>query len=109
METFLILTIASIIGYALCVWYLILLSTESHISKATIHTRIFAQYAYSTLFILAIASALLHFQAAGAHLMSTWNDSSFTTDLMVLVFLACILIAYNTNESSTKLNQKIVS
>lgn len=27
--------------------------------------------------------------------MSTWNDSSFTTDLMVLVFLASILIAYN--------------
>lgn len=95
METFLIFTIASIIGYALCVWYLISLSTESHISKATIHTRIFAQYACSTLLIFAIASALLHFQAAGAHLMSTWNDSSFTTDLMVLVFLASILIAYN--------------
>ena len=27
--------------------------------------------------------------------MSTWNDSSFTTDLMILVFLASILIAYN--------------
>ena len=45
METFLILTIVSIIGYALCVWYLISLSTESHISKAMIHTRILAQYA----------------------------------------------------------------
>ena len=95
METFLILTIVSIIGYALCVWYLISLSTESHISKAMIHTRILAQYACSTLLILAIASALLHFQAAGVHLMSTWNDSSFTTDLMILVFLASILIAYN--------------
>ena len=95
METFLILTIVSIIGYALCVWYLISLSTESHISKAMIHTRILAQYACSTLLILAIASALLHFQATGVHLMSTWNDSSFTTDLMILVFLASILIAYN--------------
>ena len=75
------------------VWYLISLSTESHISKAMIHTRILAQYACSTLLILAIASALLHFQAAGVHLMSTWNDSSFTTDLMILVFLASILTA----------------
>ena len=67
METFLILTIVSIIGYALCVWYLISLSTESHISKAMIHTRILAQYACSTLPILAIVSAILHFQAATKH------------------------------------------
>lgn len=95
MELFLFIALASIVGYFMCVNYLISLSKESHISKTMIRTRILAQYTCSILLILTITSVLLHFQAEGTHLMSTTNNSSFTTDLIVLVFLASILIAFN--------------
>ena len=95
MELFLTVSLSSIVGYAFCVWCLISLSSKSHISKGIVHTRVFVQYLCSLLLVTAIASCMLHYQVEGEHIMSTRNDASFILDLMVLVFLASILIAFN--------------
>lgn len=95
MEMFLFIALLSILGYGLCVCFLILLSLESYISKTIVYTRVFVQYLCSLLLITAITACILHFQAEGWRIIGTRSNSVFISDLVVLVFLFSVIVAFN--------------